>query len=529
LRAEGRWWEGAVGYEVYLRSFADGDGDGVGDLPGLLERMDHLERLGVDIVWITPFYPSPMADHGYDVVDHTDVDPLFGTLDDLDAVVAEAHDRGLRVIIDLVPNHTSDEHPWFVAARSSRDDPYRERYIWRDPGPGGGPPNNWVSRFGGPAWTLDETTGQYYLHLFLPEQPDLNWAHPEVREGFEAILRFWLERGVDGFRVDVAHGLIKDPDLRDNPILERVTADADPTTVFESFDHVHDVDQPGLHDIYRRWRQIADEHGALLLGEVYLFDPAALARYVDDGLHATFCFSTLRVPWDAETIRNTLAEAVAAGGSRFAWPISSHDDPRAPTRFGGGEEGRERALAFAALLLGLPGMTFLYQGDELGLGDARLPARVVADPVAVRNPGVEGRDPMRTPIPWEPGPTMGFTDADEPWLPLGDRSVEDTVAHQAATPGSALQRVRALVGTRRAIPDLRGDVPVEWLDGDTGVVAYRRGSTIVAVRCAGTGPVALPAGGWRLIHSTQDGRESGVAFTSSFTLHRNEAVILGAR
>jgi alpha-glucosidase len=519
------WWDGAVVYEVYLRSFADGDGDGLGDLPGLLGRLDHIERLGVDIVWITPFYPSPMADHGYDVADHTDVDPRFGTLADLDAVVAAAHARGLRVIIDLVPNHTSSEHPWFVAARTSRDDPHRDRFIWRDPAPGGGPPNNWVSVFGGPAWTLDETTGQYYLHLFLPEQPDLNWANPDVHEEFDAILRFWLDRGVDGFRIDVAHGLVKDPELRDNPRREPTPDDADPTTVFESYEHRHDLDQAEVHDIYRGWRRLADEHGALLLGEVYLFDPVVLSRYVRDGLHAVFCFTTLRTPWDAAAIRATLEEGGAAAGGRLAWPLSSHDDPRAPTRFGGGAEGRERALAFAALLLGLPGATCLYQGDELGLEDARLPAHVLADPIVLRNPGAEGRDPVRTPMPWEPGPGMGFTSG-EPWLPLGDRTVADTVAHQEATPGSPLRRLRALIAVRRGYADLRGDTPVEWLDGGGEVVAYRRGDTVVAARCHGSGGLALPPGSWRLVHSTRVGRGAEPPTTSSLPIDRHEAVIL---
>ncbi|HEY8338341.1 MAG TPA: alpha-amylase family glycosyl hydrolase, partial [Egibacteraceae bacterium] len=241
-----RWWRGAVGYEVYLRSFADSDGDGVGDLRGVLEHLDHLAWLGVDIVWVTPFFPSPMHDHGYDVADYCGVDPRFGTLADLDALVAAVHARGMRLLIDLVPNHTSSEHPWFRAARSSRDNPYRDYYVWRDPAPDGGPPNNWTSHFGGPAWTFDEATGQYWLHLFLPEQPDLNWANPAVADEFDAILRFWLERGVDGFRIDVAHALAKHPDLPDNPPADPADADADHalTDDFRRLQHIHDVNQP---------------------------------------------------------------------------------------------------------------------------------------------------------------------------------------------------------------------------------------------------------------------------------------------
>jgi alpha-glucosidase len=264
------WWSDAVGYEVYLRSFADSDGDGIGDLAGLTGRLDHLADLGVDIVWVTPFYPSPMADFGYDVADYLDVDPRFGTLADFDRLVEAVHARGMRLIVDLVPNHTSDQHEWFRSALEGPDSPHRDFYLWRDPAPDGGPPNNWRSHFGGPAWTLDESSGQYWCHLFLPEQPDLNWANPAVHAAFQDIIGFWLDRGVDGFRIDVAHSLVKDPSFADNPVLVEVAAGASPLEAFRALRHDHDLDQPGTLDIYREWHELTAPRGAMLLGEVYL-------------------------------------------------------------------------------------------------------------------------------------------------------------------------------------------------------------------------------------------------------------------
>ncbi len=499
------WWQDAVGYEVYIRSFADGDGDGIGDLQGLRRRLGHLADLGVDVVWITPFYPSPQADHGYDVADYLDVDPSFGTLEDLDAVVAEAHGLGLKVMIDLVPNHTSDRHPWFLDARASHHAAHRDWYVWRDPAPGGGPPNNWVSHFGGPAWTFDEATGQYYLHLFLPEQPDLNWAHPEVRAAFDRILEFWLDRGVDGFRIDVAHSLVKDPELRDNPLLGDAPApDATPQEVFAAYDHRHDLDQPGVVDIYRRWGEIARRHDAVLLGEVYLLDPARLSRYVDDALDSAFCFPALKTGWDADEIRRMLAACVAAGASGMSWPLSSHDDPRAASRFGGGARGSRRALAYLGLLAGLPGVPFLLQGDELGLDDGDT-AGANHDPIAVRNPGAVGRDGSRTPMLWEPGEGFGFTTG-EPWLPFGtNRADEHTAAVQAADPDSHLNRVRRLLDARREVAAVAQGAEVRWLEAGEAVIAFQRGPVVVACHLGeGTARVALPAAGG-LLHATADG------------------------
>ncbi|MDX1659779.1 MAG: alpha-amylase family glycosyl hydrolase [Nitriliruptorales bacterium] len=489
------WWDGSVGYEIYLRSFQDSDGDGVGDLEGIRTRLGYLEKLGVDLVWITPFYPSPGADHGYDVADYTGVDPLFGALEDVERLVDEAHERDLRVIVDLVPNHSSDRHPWFQAARSDPDSPYRDYYVWRDPAPDGGPPNNWVSHFGGPAWTFDERSGQYYLHLFLPEQPDLNWANPDVADEFDRILEFWFELGIDGFRIDVAHAVVHDTEYRDNPLVgDPPEADAHPSVVFDAYEHRYDQDRPEVLDVYRRWRSLAERHDALLLGEVYLLEPSELTRYVadQDGLHSAFCFPALRTAWDPEDIRTTLTAAVDAGAGALSWPLSSHDDPRAATRFGGGESGARRARAYFALLAGLPGIPFLYMGDELGLDDGELAADEVADPVAVRNEGQTGRDGSRTPMIWEPGDGFGFT-AGEPWLPFGrNRSDEQTVAAQRGDPTSHLEAMRALLRARRSLLDLAAGGSVEWIGGSS-VVAYRRGDALVACNVGGA-PAVLETG-----------------------------------
>jgi alpha-glucosidase len=501
------WWDRAVGYEVYVRSFQDSDGDGVGDLEGIRRRLPYLADLGVDLVWITPFYPSPQADHGYDVADYTDVDPRFGDLDTFDALVADAHALGLRVACDLVPNHTSSQHPWFQAALAG-DPRYRDYYVWRDPGPDGGPPNNWVSHFGGPAWTFHEPSRQYYMHLFLPEQPDLDWRNEAVRDEFDAILRFWFGRGVDGLRIDVAHTLIEDAQYRDNPLRgEPPPPGADPSTVFEAYRHDHDQDQPGILDILRRWNRVAADYDALLIGEVYLLQPERLTRYVAgrDALHTTFCFPALRVGWDAREMRTTLRACVEAGEGLLSWPLSSHDDPHAATRFGGGAAGTRRAQAYLTLLAALPGFPFLFQGDELGLPNGDID--VAADPLAVRNAGGPGRDGSRTPMPWEPGPNLGFTTG-EPWLPLGaNRTEAVTVAAQQRDPRSPLQRTRALLAARRALPRTGPDEPVVWLaPDDEALVAVRYGEVIAALNTAGTDArLALPDGDWAVAHASADG------------------------
>ncbi len=481
-RLEPAWLRGAVGYEAYIRSFADGDGDGIGDLPGLTARLEHLAWLGIDLLWVTPFFPSPGADHGYDVAGYTDVDPLFGTLADAERLVAEARELGIRVLLDIVANHTSDRHPWFRDARSSREAAHRDWYVWADPAPDGGPPNNWVSYFGGPAWTYEDATGQYYLHLFLPEQPDLNWRNPAVVEALSDALRFWLERGVAGFRLDVAQGFIKDAALRSNPQLAPLSPGMSPRETWDAFAHDHDIDQPANVDVYRALRRVVDEHDALLFGEVYLLPASRLTRYVADGaLSFTHYFSTMHVAWDASALREVLEDGVRELGARAGWVQCSHDDPRSSTRFGGGERGRERALALATLFAALPGVPFLYQGEELGLEQAVLAPELLHDPVAVRAGALaHGRDGTRTPMPWTTGPGRGFT-AGEPWLPFGRESEGRSVEEQRADPRSVLSRQRRLIAVRRTLPDATDEVA--FLDVP-GCIAFRRGA-VTAIANAG--------------------------------------------
>ncbi|MBW3606142.1 MAG: alpha-amylase [Actinobacteria bacterium] len=494
-RQRPRWWAGAVGYEIYIRSFNDASGDGIGDLEGLRRRLAYLADLGVDYLWITPFYPSPQADHGYDVADYTDVDPVYGTLADFDGVVRDAHALGLRVIIDIVPNHTSNQHPWFRDAVTSRHADKRGYYVWRAPAPDGGPPNNWVSKFGGPAWTLHEATGQYYMHTFLPEQPDLNWSSVQVLDEFDAILRFWLDRGVDGFRVDTAHLLTEDPHYRDNPQRTRPPESADPETVYHSFEHRFDLDQPDVLDVYRRWHRILQPYNAMLLGEVYLLQPTRVLRYVvDDALDLAFYFPTLKATWNAASIRDALVPAASISQQRFAWPLSSHDDPRATQRFGGGPVGARRALAYLTLLSGLPGSPCLLQGDELGLHADDLPSEHLQDPIATRNSGTGGRDRSRTPMPWSARHGYGFTTG-TPWMPFpSDASAADPVATQRRDHGSPLHRTRRLLTLRRQLRDLHGDTPLHWLNRRGPVIAYQRGTTVVALNTADRSQV-LDTGG----------------------------------
>ena len=501
------WWQGCTVYEVYLPSFADsardGRWDGLGDLPGVRAHLDHLVDLGVDVVWLTPFYPSPLADHGYDVSEYTDVDPRFGTLADLDALIADAHARGLKILGDLVVNHTSSEHPWFVAARSSVDDPHRSFYVWRDGRGSTGelPPNNWVSHFGGPAWTRDEASGQWWLHLFLPEQPDLDWSEPAVADAVDDVLRFWLARGLDGFRIDVAHGMAKHADLPDNPILSAPRSAGSSVPEWSAQEHRYDLDQPAVLDVFRRWRAIADAAGALLIGEVYLLDPARLTRYVaDDGLHEALWFGLVEGGgWDPAALATSVREA-ARLVPHVGWPLSSHDVSRAATRFGGGTRGRSRALAVSGLLAALPDVLVVYQGEELGLTDGVVPPAAAEDPIARRNPGLAGRDGARTPMAWAPGPGLGFSTV-EPWLPMGGRTDADTVAVQAIDPASPLASWRALLRLRREVRDQPAPA---WLS-PTGLV-LRRGDTLVAANLsAAPVPVPLPTGSWRVVWASAPG------------------------
>jgi len=450
------WWRSAVVYQVYPRSFADASGDGIGDLAGVTEHLDHLVELGVDAVWLSPFYRSPMADFGYDISDHCAVDPVFGTMEDADALVAAAHARGIRVVVDFVPNHVSDQHVWFQAAQSAPDDPHREWFHWRDPAPDGGPPNNWTAAFPADrsAWTLDEASGQYYLHLFLPEQPDVDWNHPGVVEGMHDVLRFWMERGVDGFRADVVHCIGKDPELADMPE-ELVGLPA----MLQDFG-------PGTHEQLRGLRRLVDSYPGerLLVGETYVLDPAQMATYLgrDDELHLAFNFSPLHSAWDATRWRAEIETAVSLLDPIGAWPtwvLSNHDVPRHRTRY----RSEARARAAAVLLLTLRGTPFLYMGEELGLQDAVVPPDRVVDP--------GGRDGCRAPIPWTAADGHGWDV--EPWLPFAPDAGSLSVESQATDETSMLAHYRRLLVLRRATPALhRGDM--ELLDAPEGVLRWRR-------------------------------------------------------
>ena len=500
------WWRGAVGYEIYVRSFADSNGDGVGDLAGITSRLDYLSWLGVDAVWLTPFYPSPGHDHGYDVSDYCAVSPRHGMLEDFDILVSEAHRRGLRVMVDIVPNHTSIEHQWFTRARSHPDGPGRDRYLWADPAPDGGPPNNWRSHFGGPAWTLDEASGQYWCHLFLPEQPDLNWNNPAVRDDFDSILRWWMDRGVDGFRVDVAHGLVKDADLRDNPQIAPIGEDMDPFEAFDAFEHRYDMDQSENIDIFRRWNQVCAPRQAMLLGEVNAPWPGRMSRYVEPGaLDQAFFLRAAFLGWAPETLLTMVRTMHDAAPQGISWVLSNHDRPRPTTRFGGGESGARRSLAVSTLFMALGGTPFLYQGEELGLCDGILRAGP-HDPVSVRNSAAtSGRDGCRTPMPWDSSAHNGFS-TNEPWIDAEPRPPGQTVAGQRDDPDAPVHRYRSLLAMRRRYPDM-WRAPLGWIEThDPRVAALRRGSIAVVANLSDhRASVALGSPGWQPVFASRQG------------------------
>ncbi|MFC4560854.1 glycoside hydrolase family 13 protein [Nocardiopsis mangrovi] len=498
------WWRDAVIYQVYVRSFADSDGDGDGDLPGIASRLPELAELGVDAVWLTPFYVSPLADGGYDVADYRDVDPRFGTLADFDALAAAAHDLGLRVIIDIVPNHSSSQHPWFrEAVAAEPGSPERARYIFRPGrGPGGDlPPNNWQSVFGGPAWTRltrpDGTPDQWYLHLFDPAQPDLDWTLQEVHDEFDDVLRFWLDRGVDGFRIDVAHGMVKDPALPD-------IADGQSADLLDGVTRLPYFDQDGVHEIYRRWRLIADSYPGqrALVAEAWVEDADRVSRYLRaDELHQAFNFEYLQTGWDAGALRRVIDRSLATNekvGAPTTWVLSNHDVVRHVTRFGGGEEGLRRGLAATLLMLALPGSAYLYQGEELGLPEVTdLPEDALQDPTWERSGHTErGRDGCRVPLPWEGSEApFGFGPAGTaPWLPMPPAWSGLTRERQKADPGSPLALYTRALRARHELAAL-GEGAISWIDAGDGVLAFRRGRSFVcAVNLSGA-PVELPLSG----------------------------------
>ncbi|WP_246002097.1 glycoside hydrolase family 13 protein [Allorhizocola rhizosphaerae] len=447
------WWRDAVVYQVYPRSFADGNGDGTGDLIGVYDKLEYLSALGVDAIWLSPFYTSPLADGGYDVADYCDVDPRFGTLADFDLLIGRAHELNIRVIVDIVPNHSSSEHPWFREALAGIG---RDRYIFRDQ------PNDWESIFGGPAWT-QVPDGQWYLHLFDPSQPDFNWSHPDVHAFFKDVLRFWLQRGVDGFRIDVAHGMIKADGLPDVGALGHRQIELMTTAELPYFD------QDGVHEIYREWRPILDEYGAMAVAEAWVSSPARLARYIGrDELHQAFNFDFMVAEFDAKSFRVVIEKSLAEAelvGAPTTWVLSNHDKPRHVTRYG----GLARARAATLLMLSLPGSAYLYNGEELGLDEVTdLPPELREDPAFLRTG--ESRDGCRVPIPWAEG---AWTN---PWLPMPARWDAITADKQEHDPGSTLNFYRQAIRLRRGF---RGDI--QWLDVADGVLSFRRGDRRVVL------------------------------------------------
>lgn len=511
-RTRKAWLNGAVGYEIYTRSFMDNSGDGFGDLRGITDKLEYLAWLGVDIVWLTPIYPSPDHDHGYDVSDYKSVRSEHGTVADFEALLDRAHSLDLRVLLDIVPNHTSSEHEWFRKALADPDSPERSMYLFRGPAPDGGPPNNWISHFGGPAWTLDEASGQYYCHLFLPEQPDLDWRNPLVLEAFDDIYRFWFERGIDGFRIDVAHGLLKHPSFADNPQLHTVPVQAGPLATFFSYDHKFDMDQDDNVEIFGRWQAIADEYDATLVAESGVTDPHRLARYVGStALDLSFFLKPSWLGWEpAEIIRQhlTLADIEPDG---ICWVISNHDNPRPVSRFVDGEPDHElglrRSLAVTTLQMVLGGVPFLYYGDELGLTDAVIDPSAREDPLATRNEtdGGEARDVARSPMPWDSSLHNGFTKT-SPWIASADRVAAETVDSQRADPKSAIHRYRELLRVRRENPDMH-DASYERLDSPSNEVAViRRGDVLVVANLSSSrATIDAAGGGWNVVFSSADG------------------------
>jgi alpha-glucosidase len=462
------WWQKGVIYQIYPRSFQDSNGDGVGDLVGIIARLNHLVELGVDAIWLSPIFPSPMADFGYDVSNHCGIDPVFGTLADFDRLVEAAHRAGLKVILDFVPNHTSDQHPWFVESRSSRRSPKRDWYIWRDPKAHGEPPTNWLSEFGGPAWTFDEATEQFYYHAYLKQQPDLNWRTPEVRAAMLDVLRFWFARGVDGFRVDAIHHLIEDSEFRDNP--------ADPAwregmSPARRLMRLHTMDQPEVHEAIAAMRRVADEYtDRLMIGEAYLPIDRLMSYYGADlsGFQLPFNFHLISTPWQPKAIAELIEryEAALPSGGWPNWVLGNHDRSRVASRL-----GAEQARVAAMLLLTLRGTPTIYQGEELAMRDVFIPPEGVQDPWEKNVPGLGlGRDPVRTPMPWSSEPQGGFTSGD-PWLPLNEATSD--VQQQRADPASCLCLYRALLRLRRAESALSvgSYVPVQYNDA---VLVYER-------------------------------------------------------
>ncbi|CAN5286307.1 alpha-amylase family glycosyl hydrolase [soil metagenome] len=523
------WWRGAILYQIYVRSWIDSNGDGIGDLPGVIRGLDHLTSLGVEGIWLSPITVSPDADWGYDVSDYCRVQDVLGDLGDVDALIREAGARGIRVLLDLVPNHTSEHHPWFIDSRSSRSSRHRDWYVWADPGPGGAPPNNWLSSFGGSAWTLDDRTGQFYLHNFLHSQPDLNWWNEEVRAAFDEILRFWFDRGVAGFRIDVAHAMIKDRELRDNPpILE----EDHPQLRRLGQRPIYSMNRPEVHDVLRSWRSIADEYDPprVLIGETWVLDLNAMAAFYGTGrdeLHMAFNFPFLFSPFEAAALRHMVesAEASIPKGGWPVWTLSNHDAGRFPTRWCDEDDVRVRCALMT--LLTLRGTPVLYYGDEIGMGQTALPYEHLRDAVSERDWPESSRDGARTPMQWSPEAGAGFTQAGvTPWLPFGDHAARN-VAAQRSDPSSLLSLCRDLAVLRRGRADLR-DAPYESLPAPAGVWAWRRGSRVaVALNLGDVGALLEGLDGTVLIGTSRE--RDGESLDGGLSLRPSEGVVVELR
>src|ERR1700731_297744 len=522
------WWRHGVFYQIYPRSFQDSNADGVGDIRGIVDRLPYLQALGTAAVWLSPIFPSPMADFGYDISDYTGIDPLFGTMDDFDALMAAAHVAGLKIILDLVPNHTSVEHPWFVESRASRDNPRRDWYLWRDPAADGGPPNNWLSEFGGSAWEYDAETGQYYYHAFLGQQPDLNWRNREVREAVYDVMRFWLRKGVDGFRVDVIWHLIKDAAFRDNPPNPNFHAGRPP---HERLVTQYSTDQPEVHEVIAEMRRVIDEFGSrVLIGEVYLPLHRLVAYYGNDlaGAQMPFNFALLSTLWSARSVEKIIAdyERALPAGAWPNWVLGNHDRPRVASRV-----GPQQARVAAMLLLTLRGTPTLYYGDEIGMHQVAIAPDQVRDPLEKNVPGIGvGRDGCRTPMQWDATAYAGFSTS-APWLPLPDDFVHENVVNLDADPLSILSLYKALIGLRRKFPQLvSGDYAPIAAEGE--LLLYRRrseGKAVVVALNLSDEPISLASNsadlGGEILLSTVLDRE-GEKGKGTLDLRSDEGVII---
>ncbi len=514
------WWKRGVFYQIYPRSFKDSDNNGIGDLRGIADQLDYLVWLGVDALWLSPIFPSPMADFGYDVASYVDIDPIFGTLADFDHLLKEAHRRNIRIVLDLVPNHTSNQHNWFKESRSSRDNPKRDWYIWRDPKPDGSPPNNWLAYFGGSSWTFDEQTGQYYLHSFLPEQPDLNWRNPEVKQAMFDQIRFWLKRGVDGFRIDVIDRMLKDEQLRDNPPDPHYVEGRDNPA--HRYLRLFSENRPGIHALIREMRAVFDEFpNRVSIGEIaYSLNPSLITGFYGDPkeggeLNLPFNFALILLQWQAADVR-AFVDAYEGMIPPYGWPtyvVSNHDQTRVATRIGDAQ-----ARLAGMLLLTLRGTPFIYYGDELGMRDVDIPAAQYQDPQGI-NLGIS-RDPERTPMQWNAAPHAGFS-AVETWLPVAPDYTQVNVEAEQADPRSPLTLFKTLLDLRRADEALSlGDY--ESLEAPEDVFAFKRGGKYIVALNFSDLSQSLDLSG-EIVLSTYLDREGGV---EKLDLRPNEGVVL---